>query len=50
VIVLTSIAEGASVTWAMYVAAVVLALAAPLYLPAWRQERNRSTAGDLVSR
>ena len=50
VIVLTSIAEGASVTWAMYVAAVVLALAAPLYLPAWRQERARSTAGELVSR
>ncbi|HET9858379.1 MAG TPA: MFS transporter [Nocardioidaceae bacterium] len=50
VIVLTSIAEGVSVTWAMYVAAVVLALAAPLYLPAWRQERDRSTKSELVSR
>jgi hypothetical protein len=41
IIVLTAIAESASVATAMYVGAVVLALAAPLYLPAWRQARAR---------
>ncbi len=41
-IVLTAIAEGISVSVAMYVGAAVLALAAPLYVPAWRQERNRA--------
>lgn len=38
-IALTAIADGTSVPVAMYVGAVVLAFAAPLYLPALRQER-----------
>lgn len=38
-IVLTALAGGVSVSVAMYVGGVVLALAAPLYLPAWRQDR-----------
>lgn len=38
-IVLTGVAGEVSVSAAMYVGALVLALAAPLYLPAWRQER-----------
>lgn len=38
-IALTGVADAVSVSAAMYVGAVVLALAAPLYLPAWRQER-----------
>jgi MFS transporter, DHA1 family, tetracycline resistance protein len=40
-IVLTAIASGTSVSAAMVVGAVVLALAAPLYLPAARAERRR---------
>lgn len=39
-VVLTGVADTVSVSAAMYVGAVVLALAAPLYLPAWRQERT----------
>jgi hypothetical protein len=39
-IVLTALAGGVSVSVAMYVGGVVLALAAPLYLPAWRQSRR----------
>ncbi|MGH3455600.1 MAG: hypothetical protein ACRDP2_14350, partial [Nocardioidaceae bacterium] len=42
-IALTSLAGVTSVSTAMYVGAVVLAVAAPLYLPAWRQSRSRST-------
>jgi predicted MFS family arabinose efflux permease len=41
-IVLTALAEGTSVTTAMVVGAVVLTLAAPLYLPAHRAERRRA--------
>ncbi|MGH3383037.1 MAG: MFS transporter [Nocardioidaceae bacterium] len=40
IIALTTIADGTSVSVAMYVGAAVLAVAAPLYLPAWRQERR----------
>lgn len=40
-IVLTAIASGASVSTAIVVGGVVLALAAPLYLPAARAERRR---------
>lgn len=40
-IVLTGLADAFSVSLALYVGGVVLALAAPLYLPAWRQERER---------
>ncbi len=38
-IVMTAFAEATSVSMAMYVGAIVLAAAAPLYLPAWRQSR-----------
>ncbi|GAA2384736.1 hypothetical protein Cme02nite_65890 [Catellatospora methionotrophica] len=41
-IALTALAAATSISTAMYVGAVVLALAAPLYLPAWRQSRRRS--------
>lgn len=47
VIVLTAIADGTSASMAMYVGAAILAVAAPLYLPAWRQERRRDV--ELVS-
>lgn len=40
VIALTALADGASVSVAMYAGAAVIAVAAPLYLPAWRQERT----------
>jgi predicted MFS family arabinose efflux permease len=40
-IVLTALATGTSVSTAIVVGAVVLALAAPLYLPAARAERKR---------
>ncbi|MFU8854381.1 MFS transporter [Micromonospora sp. SL1-18] len=39
-VVLTALADRTSVSLAMLVGAVVLALAAPLYLPAWRAGRN----------
>jgi MFS family permease len=39
VIVMTAFAQATSVSMAMYVGAIVLAAAAPLYLPAWRQSR-----------
>ena len=39
-IVLTALADGASVNTALIVAGIVLALGAPLYLPAMRAERN----------
>lgn len=38
-VVLTVIAEDTSVSTAMLTGAVILAAAAPLYLPAWRQSR-----------
>jgi hypothetical protein len=43
-IVLASIAGGVSVTAAMIVGGIVLALAAPLYIPSWRAERARAAA------
>ena len=42
IIALTAIADGTSVATAMVVGAVILALGAPLYLPAWRQEQARA--------
>lgn len=42
-IVLTALADMVSVTAAMLVGAVVLAVAAPLYLPAWRAGRTVAT-------
>jgi MFS family permease len=54
IILLTALAETTSVSTAMYVAAVVLAVAAPLYLPAWRQARSRqpapAAAGDPLAK
>lgn len=41
-VVLTALADGTSVRFAIVVGAVVLTLAAPLYLPAWRAQRDRS--------
>jgi MFS family permease len=41
-VVLTALADGTSVRLAIVVGAVALALAAPLYLPAWRAQRHRS--------
>jgi MFS family permease len=40
-IVLASLADGTSVATAMVVGGIICALAAPLYIPAWRQERRR---------
>jgi MFS family permease len=41
-VVLTALADGTSVRLAIVCGAVVLALAAPLYLPAWRAHRERA--------
>jgi MFS family permease len=43
-IVMTALAQATSVSTAMYVGAIVLAAAAPLYLPAWRQSRIDAVA------
>lgn len=43
-IVLAAMAERTSVSAAILAGAVIVALAAPLYLPAWRQSRMDSTA------
>jgi MFS family permease len=43
-IVLTGVADGVSTSVAMVVGGIVLAIAAPLYLPAWRQERQSHRA------
>ncbi|HEU4422847.1 MAG TPA: MFS transporter [Pilimelia sp.] len=48
-VVLTAIADAASISTAMYVGAVVLAAAAPLYLPAWRQAATDSAAPRRVA-
>jgi hypothetical protein len=45
-IVLTSVAESTSASVAMLLGGAVLAVAAPLYLPAWRAERARRTRGS----
>ncbi|HEX5995324.1 MAG TPA: hypothetical protein VFY84_09310, partial [Jiangellales bacterium] len=41
-VVLTAVADGTSVRFAIVCGAVVLALAAPLYLPAWRAHREQA--------
>ncbi|MBB5786527.1 MFS transporter [Jiangella mangrovi] len=46
-LLLTNVAEAASVTSAMLVGAVAVALAVPLYLPAFRAERRSELAGDV---
>jgi MFS family permease len=43
-IALTSLAEATSLSTAIYVGAIVLAAAAPLYLPAWRQSPVKEPA------
>lgn len=43
-LVLTAVADATSITVAMLVGAVVLAVAAPLYLPAWRAGRRTADA------
>ncbi|MEU9743460.1 MFS transporter [Micromonospora chersina] len=43
-VVLTAVADATSITVAMLVGAVVLAVAAPLYLPAWRAGRRTADA------
>ncbi|MGN9768024.1 MFS transporter [Micromonospora sp. SD12] len=46
-VVLTALADRTSISLGMFVGAVVLAVAAPLYLPAWRAERRaRSGPGE----
>lgn len=45
-IVLGAVAEATSVSTAMLVGAVVLAVAAPLYLPAWRAGRQSAVAPE----
>lgn len=42
-VTLTALAAAASISTAMLVGGLVLAVAAPLYLPAWRADRRRST-------
>jgi MFS family permease len=41
VVVLTALADGTSVSTALVTGGIVLAVAAPLYLPAWRKEKAR---------
>ncbi|MFI6226871.1 MFS transporter [Micromonospora echinospora] len=48
-VVLTALADATSVSTAMLVGAVVLAVAAPLYLPAWRAARRTPVAPRSVS-
>lgn len=43
-IALTALADGTSLNTAMFVGAVILAAAAPLYIPAWRQLRQKEPA------
>jgi MFS family permease len=46
-ITLAALADGTSVATAMIVGGIICAIAAPLYIPAWRQERaNRALAAD----
>jgi hypothetical protein len=45
-ITLAALADGTSVATAIVVGGVACAIAAPLYLPAWRQERERRAAAD----
>jgi MFS family permease len=47
-IVLAAIADGTSLTTAMVVGGIACAVAAPLYIPAWRAERRRGGESDAV--
>jgi hypothetical protein len=44
-IVLASLADATSISTAMIIGGIVCAIAAPLYIPAWRRERARAAAG-----
>jgi len=46
VLALTAVADQQSARVAMYLGGAVLALAAPLYLPAWRQERRQQVEAE----
>jgi hypothetical protein len=52
-ILLSALADGTSISTAMIVGGIICALAAPLYIPAWRAERSRSrgalTVGPLAA-
>ena len=43
-IMLAALADGTSISTAMIVGGIICALAAPLYIPAWRAERARAGA------
>jgi hypothetical protein len=43
-IALTALADATSLSTAAYVGAFVLAAAAPLYIPAWKQSRKKEPA------
>ena len=46
-ILLAALADGTSISTAMIVGGIICALAAPLYIPAWRAERARAEAGAI---
>jgi MFS family permease len=46
-ILLSALADGTSISTAMIVGGIICALAAPLYLPAWRAERARAAGRTL---
>lgn len=46
-ILLSALADGTSISTAMIAGGIICALAAPLYIPAWRAERARSAATPL---
>ena len=43
-ILLSALADGTSISTAMIVGGIICALAAPLYIPAWRAEQSRTAA------
>jgi predicted MFS family arabinose efflux permease len=45
-IALGALADGTSLATAMVVAGILCAMAAPLYIPAWRNERRRAAAAS----
>jgi predicted MFS family arabinose efflux permease len=47
-ILLSALADGTSLSTAMVVGGIICALAAPLYIPAWRAERARAASGALT--
>ena len=48
-IALAALADGTSVATAIIVGGIICALAAPLYIPAWRAERGRSAPAELAA-